>query len=1106
MGLPEKKLRMTATDETLFQRVKDSPEIGNKLKQIASGKQHIKFDHVTESAQPFLVALIVRFLSPSCRPLWILCENERAQERFHQELTCWVKDALLFPHQEISAVEGAIPDPEVGAERLGVLQRLSNPGPDTVVVINKKSLDEKVPPAASLHKATIVLRSGERWDRGALLKQLQHADYENVAQVSERGQFSVRGGVLDIYSWQRSLPLRLEWFDDELESIREFAIDEQTSVRSLNSCAILLTIPDGRSVNLRYYLKNTDLIIGFEASVEEAHILVSNATSEREGTGMEQYNDAFFASPLDVRRDVYESPVLVEAFQSQVEQQLGSWRDNGYMLAISYEKPSERSSVQQLIKLLTPNFEKIAFLDNRSVASFVYPAGKLAFTSATEILGNGQALATRRGLSAGSRRGLLTQRSQIDFTELTEGDLVVHLEHGLARFIGLENHAERNGKVASHYHVSHEVMALEFAEGAKLFVPLEQAFLVSRYVGLGKRGAALSHLGDGKWSSTKKAAEKSVYDYAAQLLKIQAVRELHPGFVFGPDGHWQREFEETFPYKETADQIRAINETKGDMESGQPMDRLICGDVGFGKTEVAIRAAFKAATSGKQVALMVPTTVLAQQHYENFSNRMSKFPVVVELMSRFRSRAEQTRVAHGLRDGSVDLVIGTHRLISQDIEFKDLGLLIVDEEQRFGVRHKERIKERFPNVDVITLSATPIPRTLYMALTGARALSTLETPPPNRYPVDTVICAYDERVIRTAIDRELDRQGQVYFLHNRVEDIERVCARIRHLCPQAKVDLGHGQMEEGQLEEVMHRFVSGQTDVLVATTIIESGLDIPNANTIIIDRADRFGLADLYQLRGRVGRGNHKAYAYLMLPRDLLTVGEARKRINAIKQYSALGAGFKIALRDLEIRGAGNILGVAQSGHLTAVGFDLYCQLLRQAVGKLKGEKARPRAEVTLRLDFVATSETEFLRRNMEVAGPAGAPSSDDSTVPVDDDAAPGVWPAFLPAGYMEEPRLRIQAYRQLAGATRPEDVENLKESWRDRFGRLPEAAENLLVYTRFKLLAASRKLQQVEVRGSKLMLTRGADFVLIGGRFPRLTSSEPVFKMRELFTLLETL
>ena len=441
------------------------------------------------------------------------------------------------------------------------------------------------------------------------------------------------------------------------------------------------------------------------------------------------------------------------------------------------------------------------------------------------------------------------------------------------------------------------------------------------------------------------------------------------------------------------------------------------------------------------------------------------------------------------------------------MHFKNLGLLVVDEEQRFGVRHKERIKERFPNVDVLTLSATPIPRTLYMALTGARDLSTLETAPPNRYPVETNICAYDERIIRTAIDRELDRQGQIYFLHNRVEDIQKVCARIKHLCPRARVDLGHGQMEEGQLEGVMHRFVNGETDVLVATTIIESGLDIPNANTIIIDRADRFGLADLYQLRGRVGRGQHKAYAYLMLPRDLLTVGEARKRINAIKQYSNLGAGFKIALRDLEIRGAGNILGLAQSGHLTAIGFDLYCQLLRQAVGKLKGEKPRQRVEVITYFDFVATSEAEYLRyaHEEDAASVAsrGPMDPEESESPL---VSSERWPAFLPAAYIEEPKLRMQAYRQLAGILTLDELEALHKTWRDRFGRLPEAVQNLVEFTRVKLLAATRRVQQMEVRGAKVQLTKGNDFVLVNGKFPRLTARDPISKVREICRLLEGL
>ncbi len=1101
---------MTSLAETVFRQAENSPEIGDKLKQIVLGKKHVSFEHVADTAQPFVVALIARHVVSLGRRVWILCENERAQERFHLELSCWIADAFLFPHLEIAAVEGAIPDPEVSAERLGILQRLSDPESNPVIVINGKSLEEMVPPPASLHKATLKIDKGERMDRAILLNQLTLAGYESVSQVAERGQFSVRGGVMDVYSWQQALPIRLEWFDNEIESIREFEIDQQISVRNLERCAFLLAVPESRFVELRSYLKEAALIIAIGKSAEKAMVTITSGIISMENTraSEELYADAFFPSPLEARTDAQQTPVLLEAIRERTIQQLQSWRDHRFKLVINCNKSSEQSAVQGVLSNITPKYEDVLYLHNRSVSSFAHPASRLAVVSAAEILGNDQALTERRSLSMGSRRGLIRQRSQIDFTELTEGDFVVHLEHGLAKFIGIENHSKSISKYKSQ-NDSHEVMVLEFAEKAKLLVPLEQAFLVSRYVGLGKRGGALSHLGDGKWSSTKKSAEKSIYDYAAQLLKIQAVRELHPGFVFGPDGAWQREFEESFSYKETADQVRAINETKSDMESGLPMDRLICGDVGFGKTEVAIRAAFKAATSGKQVAMMVPTTVLAQQHYENFRARMAKFPVVVELMSRYRSRAEQQRVAEGLRDGSVDLVIGTHRLVSQDIEFKDLGLLIVDEEQRFGVRHKERIKERFPNVDVVTLSATPIPRTLYMALTGARALSTLETPPPNRYPVETVICAYDERVIRAAIDRELDRQGQVYFLHNRVEDIERVCARIRHLCPKAEVDLGHGQMEEGQLEEVMHRFVSGQTDVLVATTIIESGLDIPNANTIIIDRADRFGLADLYQLRGRVGRGNHKAYAYLMLPRDLLTVGEARKRINAIKQYSALGAGFKIALRDLEIRGAGNILGVAQSGHLTAIGFDLYCQLLRQAVGKLKGEKAQPRADIILRLDFAATSEVEFLRRSAEIEtppDPARGSSPFNDPVPTEDPKAAGVWPAFLPASYMEEPRLRIQAYRQLAGLTRNSEVDQLQASWRDRFGRLPGPVENLLLYTRFKLLAASRKLQQVEVRGNKLMLTRGADFVLVNGKFPRLTSTEPVTKMRELFDLIETL
>ena len=540
--------------------------------------------------------------------------------------------------------------------------------------------------------------------------------------------------------------------------------------------------------------------------------------------------------------------------------------------------------------------------------------------------------------------------------------------------------------------------------------------------------------------------------------------------------------------------MKAIIDTKIDMERPRPMDRLICGDVGFGKTEVAVRAAFKAVMDGRQVAVLAPTTVLAQQHFEVFRQRMLDYPVRIEMLSRFRSQSEQKKVLQLLREGGVDIIIGTHRLISGDVVFKDLGLVVIDEEQRFGVLHKEKFKELFKLVDLLTLSATPIPRTLYLSLVGAKDMSTIETPPLNRLPVETVVSAYDERIIRAAIDRELERQGQVFFLHNRVATIERARDRIVHLCPQARVEIGHGQMDADELEAVMSRFIAGKTDVLVCTTIIESGLDIPNANTIIIDRADQFGLADLYQLRGRVGRAEHKAYAYLLLPREMMTIGAARKRISAIKQYSSLGAGFRVAMRDLEIRGAGSILGTAQSGHIVAVGFDLYCQLLKQAVTQLKGEKPRLRLDVDLRLDFVATNEAEF------VAPPKVARAVGEA------DSLPYKIPAFIPITYISEPALRIRAYRGIAEITSPEQLDRLRRDWRDRFGPFPLGVDNLFALIEIKLAAAESGVSRVEVRDRKLMLTRHGDFILVAGKFPRLVASKIEQHLGEVLQLIEKL
>jgi transcription-repair coupling factor (superfamily II helicase) len=702
----------------------------------------------------------------------------------------------------------------------------------------------------------------------------------------------------------------------------------------------------------------------------------------------------------------------------------------------------------------------------------VFPEGKLAVLCDAEIFGRYQAPSARRLALRRSR--LKGGRLPIDFSEIAEGDLVVHVEHGIARYRGIQKFRQNDSE--------QEVVVLEFENDARLYVPFEQAYLVSRYVGIGKRFPPLSALGDSRWGRAKKAAETAVFDYAAKLLKIQAERSLQTSYVHPPDTQWQREFEASFLYKETDDQLKAIQETKADMESNRPMDRLVCGDVGFGKTEVAIRAAFKAVINGKQVAMLVPTTVLAQQHFNTFRQRMSDYPIRVAMISRFLSQREQRETVRGLKDGSIDIVIGTHRLITGDIVFKNLGLVVIDEEQRFGVRHKERFKEQFKQVDVLTLSATPIPRTLYLSLVGAKDMSIIETPPPNRLPVETIVCPYDERIIRDAIQRELRRKGQVYFLHNRVNSIERVRDRILTLCPGARVAIGHGQMDEQELEEVMEKFVSGKTEVLVSTTIIESGLDIPNANTIIIDRADRFGLADLYQLRGRVGRAQHKAYAYLFLPREMMTVGAARRRINAIKQYSGLGAGFRIAMRDLEIRGAGNILGTAQSGHIINIGFDLYCHLLQEAVEQLQGKRSRVGTEVALRLDFVATNEAEYLS------------------------SKGGFEPAFLPSDFISQPQSRIQAYKKLAEATSKEALEKLERDWTDRFGPIPDAVRNLLLLNEIKLLARKLKVASLEVRSSKVMLIRGGDYLLIGDRFPRLTSESGQNNLQSLLTLLRRL
>ena len=613
-------------------------------------------------------------------------------------------------------------------------------------------------------------------------------------------------------------------------------------------------------------------------------------------------------------------------------------------------------------------------------------------------------------------RRRVESRALDSFLDLAEDDLVVHVSHGIARYRGMQV-LDKKGHAEEH-------LILEFREGVRVYVPASKIDLVQKYVGGAKTDPELSKLGGLSWQHKKQRVEAAVLDLAAEMVELQAMRDSQPGTPFPPDSDWQAEFEAAFPYQETPDQLTTLTEIKRDLERSRPMDRLICGDVGYGKTELAVRAAFKVIDSGKQVAVLVPTTVLAEQHYRTFSQRLAEYPFVVESLSRFRTHGEQRRIVERLSQGGVDVVIGTHRLVSADVHFKDLGLVVIDEEQRFGVEHKERLKRLRQMVDVLTMTATPIPRTLHLALLGIRDISNLETPPPDRLAIETRIARFDPDLVRHAILRELNREGQVYFVHNRVYNIREIANRLQSIVPEARIAIAHGQMAEHELEAAMIGFVQRKSDILVATTIIESGLDIPNVNTIFINQADNYGLADLHQLRGRVGRYKHRAYAYLLLDSERTITPTATRRLKAIEEFTELGAGFKIALRDLEIRGAGNILGTQQSGHIAAVGYEMYCQLLGNAVRQIKQQPVRVPLEITVDLP----------------------------------------WRAYLPRDYVTGQRQRIEVYRRLARIRREERLEDFRQELRDRFGPIPEPAEWLLRVAELRVRASRWQVTTVHL------------------------------------------
>ncbi len=1123
-------------------------------------------------AQPFLAAFCHQQFPQ--RALVVVTENLKAQENVQQDLETWLgRPPRFYPAWEVFPHEGKLPHADVISDRLETLVTLAT-GP-ALVVTSVTALLQKTFAPADLQRRTRQWRRGDKIAPLDLIEILEAQGYEPEAQVSQKGELALRGGIVDVFPLTSPWPVRLEFFGDELESLRYFdpitqisreAITEITLppagevgfLRQTESAATdrearpLATLLEHLPKDAIFILCDAEALAAqaeayagqiprddpffvswteFRSTLDQRGLAVIDLAGEsslpeknlpieplnletpphpalghpllrRSGTGgggaagqaapdsPEGESTGELADPaalefvsLDAFRPLAgraQEPQIADAQRREFFQQLHRWLRQEYAVHVFCNNDGERQRFEEIWKESGFTTGPAPRIHLGSLArGFLWEAARFVVVTDAEIFGRYKVQRPRRLKSphAVAARSAL----DIDFTDLEEGDLVVHLQHGIGRYRGLKSLPLGAGPQPP----DTECLVIEYAaadpavEPPKLYVPVSEAHLVSKYVGAGKANPPLNSLGGTRWAKAREQTEKAVRDVAAELLRIQAVRETQVGHAFKPDTAWQREFESAFIYEETPDQVTAIAETKADLERPKPMDRLICGDVGFGKTEVAIRAAFKAVMDGKQVAILVPTTVLAQQHFNNFRERMADYPIRIELLSRFRTPREQKKVVAGLAGGTVDIIIGTHRIVQEDICFKDLGLVVIDEEQRFGVLHKEKFKRLRTLVDVLTLSATPIPRTLYLALTGARDMSTIQTPPHDRLPVETVATAYDERLIRDAIQREMNRGGQVFFLHNRVTTIETVRAKLQTLVPSARIVVGHGQMNADDLEAVMTTFVNGEADVLLSTTIIESGLDIPNANTIIIDRADRFGLSELYQLRGRVGRYKHQAYAYLLLPRHARLLTDVRKRISAMKQYSSLGSGFKIAMRDLEIRGAGNLLGPEQSGHITAVGFDLYCQLLKQSVGSLKGEKVKPRIEVRVALDFLDS-------HGGEGGGAAGA--------------APY---AGLPHGYITEPHHRIEIYRKLAQANEKPLLEGLQKELRDRFGPLPAPVELLLAIAELKILSAEKNVTSIEVAEDKLRLIRSGDFITLGGKFPRLTKKEPKARLKEIKRLL---
>ncbi|MBR0130634.1 MAG: transcription-repair coupling factor [Firmicutes bacterium] len=1031
----------------------------------------------------------------------IICSSQSRARRIADDLSFFSDvPVLVYPELELAAMRYDAKSPAELTARLKVLNKLQSGEPCIVVAPVLGALKQLTPPEI-YSKNVLHLTLGGRIDRAELIKTLASLGYERVSSAEAGGQFAVRGDIIDLFSGDRDLPVRIELFDDEIDSLRCYDPMTQRSVEQLKSIRIRpaqLLVKDSdaferavkgissaynkatqgkkitqealdklreqrdyliscieEGLNFQYleayisyfyentaclwdYMKDPSFVIvddpsriaetldfyleddgenqkqmleryqavpkDFDSNPQPEDLyrlkeLASGPNASRDGS--EALFDLYFTTPFSQQiryTDRLDQLSHIESMQAPVfsghmdmlKTELKRYISKGYSVTICCGSDERIDNLKDFF--YREGLEgRVALKLGSLSGGCEYPEDKVLFLAESDVFSN-----VKRTRKKGRRRGQEIKA----FTDIKKGDYVVHENHGVGRFAGVEKLTVDGS--------TRDYLRIEYAASDVLYIPVDQMESVQKYVGSEGVEPKINRLSGSDWALTKAKAKAAIKDMAEDFLRLSAQRAAEPGYQFGPDSSWQKEFEDSFPYEETDDQLRCTEEIKKDMESDKAMDRLLCGDVGYGKTEVAARAIFKCLEEGKQAAVLVPTTILANQHYNTFLERFKAYPFQIEMLSRFRTDKQQGEIVEKLKKGEIDLIVGTHRLLSKDVKFKDLGLLVVDEEQRFGVEHKEAIKQLKHNVDVLTLSATPIPRTLHMSLIGIRDMSVIEEPPEDRYPVQTYVMEQDDAMMANIIRRELDRDGQVYFVYNRVRGIQTMARKIRDLVPEARVSVGHGQMSERELEDVMMNFVNHESNVLVATTIIESGLDIPNVNTIIIMDADRFGLSQLYQLRGRVGRSNRMAYAYLLYKKDKVLSEIAEKRLRAIREFTEFGAGFRVAMRDLELRGAGNILGIEQSGHMLSIGYGLYCRMVDEAVRELKGE-ALPKDNLN------ADSSVE-----LAVA-------------------------AFLPERYISDEITRLEMYKRISSIYSEDDRSEVTDELIDRFGDIPRETENLL-------------------------------------------------------------